>query len=388
MTGKSERPAVGAKPLAGVRVLDLGIITAGAATSALLADLGAEVIKVESPTYRDPFRIWVPQRRQDRHKLSPHFRATNRGKRSVALNVKTPEGRECLLRLAEHCDVVVENFRRGVMNKLGIGFEALKARNSRIVLASISSQGETGPDALYVSYGSTLESMGGMAWFTGYAGGPPLVSGVDLNYPDQVVAILAAGTVCAALQASRASGEATHLDISQRELTSFLVSDAFTSDLAANPRVGNADPEFLLQDCFLSADGNWVAISVPHAQQQAFEMVTKGADASTWIAGRPAAAAVKALVETGIAAAVSLPGEGVLAAAEWEASLFPAADGQLLKGTPFVIDGATTGAQDIAGFGADTAAVLRDVCGYTDAEIDQLHAKGIAVTEEEALASI
>jgi crotonobetainyl-CoA:carnitine CoA-transferase CaiB-like acyl-CoA transferase len=376
------------KPLAGVRVLDLGIITAGAATSALLADLGAEVIKVESPTYRDPFRVWVPQRPQDRDKLSPHFRATNRGKRSVAINVKTSEGRDCLLRLARHCDVVVENFRRGVMDKLGIGFGALKASNPRIVLASVSSQGETGPDALYVSYGSTLESMGGMAWLTGYAGGPPIVSGVDLNYPDQVVAILAAGAVCAALQQVRAGGEAVHLDISQRELTSFLISDAFGAELQENPRTGNADPEFWLQDCFLAQDGRWVAVSVPEEHKPAFEELTGGANSDGWFSRREAADAVDALADAGIPASVSLAGEEVLAAREWRTALSEGADGQPLKGTPFALDGVEAQSVEIAAFGADTIAVLREVGGFTAAEIDALHAKGIIVTEEDALAPV
>ena len=166
------------------RVLDLGIITAGATTSAILADLGADVIKIESPTYRDPFRKWDGEQLDGGHPdLPPFFRMTNRGKRNLGLDLKSAEGREVFLDLVRSCDVVVENFSRGVLDRLGLGYEALKAANPDIILASISSQGEDGPDAAYVSFGSTLEAMSGLAALTGYADGPPVVSGKDLNYP-------------------------------------------------------------------------------------------------------------------------------------------------------------------------------------------------------------
>ncbi|MGH6861069.1 MAG: CaiB/BaiF CoA transferase family protein [Phyllobacterium sp.] len=362
---------IGGKPLSGIRVLDLGIITAGAATSAILADLGAEVIKVESPTYRDPFRIWVAMREEDKEKLSPHFRATNRGKRSVAINVKTPEGRACLLRLARHCDVVVENFRRGVMDNLGIGFEALRQANPNVVLASISSQGETGPDALYVSYGSTLESMAGMAWLTGYEGEKPMVSGVDLNYPDQVVAIFAAGVICTALQ-DRGRKDALHLDLSQRELTSFLISDAFASPLPDNPRIGNSDPQFWLQDCFQALDGFWVALSVAEVDRQRLEDLIGSEDIGKWVGRHTAGAAAALLQEAGIAAAVNLAGEAVLEAHEWHAAMTTARDGQPLKGSPFVIAGMDEHRNDIGAFGAETVAVLKEIGGFTDAELAHL----------------
>lgn len=359
------------RPLAGIRVLDLGIITAGAATSAMLADLGAEVIKVESPTYRDPFRIWVAMREQDKKKLSPHFRATNRGKRSVAINVKTPEGRACLLRLAARCDVVVENFRRGVMDNLGIGFETLREANPKIVLASISSQGETGPDALYVSYGSTLESMAGMAWLTGYQGEEPMVSGVDLNYPDQVVAIFAAGVICTALQ-DRERREALHLDLSQRELTSFLISDAFAAPLPDNPRTGNSDPDFWLQDCFLALDGHWVALSVTEAERHRLEDLVGTEGIRAWIARHDAEVAVAALRDAGLAAAVNLSGEAVLEAREWQAAMTTAGDGQPLKGSPFTLAGMNEQPAEIGDFGAETVAVLKEIAGLTDTELVQL----------------
>ena len=247
-------------PLKGCRVLDLGIITAGAATSALLADLGAEVIKIESPSYRDPFRGWSGSDQPEDER--GFFRFTNRNKVGASIELKRPEGREAFLRLVAQSDIVLENFRRGVMARLRLDYAQLRAVRPDIILASISSQGETGPDTNYVSFGTTLEAMAGLSWLTGYADGEPVPSGRDLNYPDQVVAIFAAGMVVTAWRHRCRTGEGAHLDLSQRELTSFLVGEAFAATPTQSARIGNADPSFALQECFRASDGIWVALSV------------------------------------------------------------------------------------------------------------------------------
>ncbi|EUB98153.1 L-carnitine dehydratase/bile acid-inducible protein F [Rhizobium sp. CF080] len=375
------------RPLSGIRVLDLGIITAGAATSAMLADLGAEVIKIESPTYRDPFRIWVSMRPEDSSELSPHYKATNRRKRALAINLKMAEGRACFLRLVQRSDVVVENFRRGVLDKLGIGYRALSTANRDIVLASISSQGETGPDAMDVSYGSTLESVAGMAWVTGYEGGDPMVSGVDLNYPDQVVAIFAAGMICTAL-ASRAQGGGVHLDLSQRELTSFMIGENFAAADVSH-RAGNADPLMAFQDCLKSSDGKWVAVSVGFDDLDRLasligETTTDpAASLSVWIRQRSAAQAVIGLQRVGIASAVSLRGEEVLAAEAWSDSIERSPDGLPLKGTPFNLAGSLPPFFEAPDFGEHSLAILREVAGYTEPEIVELLLKGVVEAPSE-----
>jgi crotonobetainyl-CoA:carnitine CoA-transferase CaiB-like acyl-CoA transferase len=104
---------------------------------------------------------------------SPQFRFTNRNKRGLALNLKDPEGQRVIRELAAHCDVVVENFRRGVLDRAGLGYEALKAINPRIVFAAISSQGDTGPERMNISFGSTLDATSGIASLTGYEGEEP-----------------------------------------------------------------------------------------------------------------------------------------------------------------------------------------------------------------------
>ena len=373
--------------LEGCRVLDLGIITAGAATAACLADFGAEVIKIESASYRDPFRRWLsdkpPGAADD---LPPFFRATNRNKLGLSLDLKHPEGRAAFLRLVANSDVVVENFRRGVMEKLGIDYTTLRAANPDIILASISSQGETGPERGYVSYGSTLEAVGGLAWTTGYADGAPTISGVDLNYPDQVVGLFATSMIVTAWYARRNGAGGAHLDLSQRELTSFLSGEAFVAAGAgvAQAREGNAQAPHALQNCFKAADGAWVAVTVEAGQTTALENLT-GAGAPEdalrqWLAGRSAAAAVAILAKHGIAAAEVLDGRQVLArqGSLWKHALQRLPQGALVKGFPHQFSRRPLKVErDAPAIGADTVDILRRVGGLSATDIDALLALGV-----------
>ena len=225
-----------AGPLTGCRVLDLGIITAGASTSALLADLGADVIKVESPGYIDPFRAWDKGLgAADWWDQSRFFQFTNRNKRGMAIDLKQAEGRDLFLQLVDTADVLVENFRRGVLDRLGLGWPVLSARNAGLILCSVTSQGETGPDAGAATYGSTLEGTSGLSDMTRDAAGNPQISGVLLNYPDQIVSIYAAGIVTLAVMEKRRSGRGARLDISQRELASFLLGEHILAATAGGP---------------------------------------------------------------------------------------------------------------------------------------------------------
>ena len=206
-----------ASVLAGIRVLDFGLLTAGANTSAMLADLGADVIKIESGAYLDPFRVVGKIDDDDGWwNRSPQFRFTNRNKRGLALNLKDPEGQRVIRELAAHCDVVVENFRRGVLDRAGLGYRDLSAINPRLVFAAISSQGDTGPERMNVSFGSTLDATSGIASLTGYEGEEPRISGMDVNYPDQIVSLFATGIVIAAVTEARRTNRGAFLDVSQR----------------------------------------------------------------------------------------------------------------------------------------------------------------------------
>jgi len=254
--------AAPAQPLAGVRVLDLGIITAGAGTGALLADLGADVAKVESARYPDPFRQWAGATGED----SPLFRFNNRNKRGVALDLKTPAGRDSFLALASRADLVLENFRRGVMERLGLGFSALAQANGALVLTSVSAQGSVGPGHDGVSFGSTLEAVSGIAALTGTELGGPQVSGRNLNYPDQIVCLYAAAMAVAALLDARATGLGQHLDISQRDTAGYTVAGRIAeASLASRPsrpsRLGNGAPGEALSIIAASAGNGWVAVT-------------------------------------------------------------------------------------------------------------------------------
>lgn len=267
--GAPARPAVASKarvpaslPLSGVRIVDLGIITAGAGTSALLADMGADVIKVESSSYPDPFRAWAGASEGD----SPLFKFNNRNKRGVDLDLKTDESRASLLDLVATADIVVENFRRGVLDRLGIGFETLRTANPRIVLGSISGQGETGPGSGHTTFGSTLEALSGISALTGHPGDKPVISGRNLNYPDQIVCLFAAGALVAGYLKAQKDGCALHLSIPQREISTYAIGEFIT---AASQRIlpedalltGNQDANAALQGIYASSDGKWISMS-------------------------------------------------------------------------------------------------------------------------------
>ncbi len=372
------------KPLDGCRVLDLGIITAGAATSALLADFGAEVIKVESPSYRDPFRRWLSELPKGADpSLSPFFRATNRNKHGLSLNLKHAEGRAAFLRMVTECDVVVENFRRGVLQKLDLDFETLKAANPNIILASVFSQGETGPEAGYVSYGSTLDAVAGLAWTTGYTDGKPVLSGVDLNYPDQVVALFAASMVITAWR-DRARSGAVHLDLSQRELTSYLSGEAFAAagaglDTASH---GNAQPPYQAQQCFRAADSIWVAVSLSEQDNPALRALIRSAEdgLADWIGHHTAAEAAAQLQSIGIAAAEVLGGEAVLAREGelWSRALQRSPGGALVKGFPVTFDDCPLAIErEAPSYAADSTDILGRVGGFSAADISGLVEAGV-----------
>ncbi len=257
------------KPLDGIRVVDLGWLTAGAASSTLLLDLGAEVVKIEGPNALDPFRDWVgAEAARDWWNHSPFYNFTNRGKRSVCLDLKDPRGAAVLLRILEGTDVLVENFRRGILAGFGLAPALLRQRFPRLIIVSISSQGEDGPDRDLVSFGSTLEGTSGLAALTGEADGEPVITGRNINYPDQVVCLFAAGAVVAALMQRDATGDGAHLDLSQRELTSFLLGEELVAAAAGAPgsRQGNRDPQDPAQQVVQRQDGlhaEWSGGRVP-----------------------------------------------------------------------------------------------------------------------------
>jgi crotonobetainyl-CoA:carnitine CoA-transferase CaiB-like acyl-CoA transferase len=367
------------RPLTGIRVLDFGLLTAGANTSAMLADLGADVLKVESGAYLDPFRIvGKPDDADGWWNRSPQFRFTNRNKRGLALNLKAPEGQRVIRDLARHCDVVVENFRRGVLDRAGLGYRDLAAVNPRLVFAAISSQGDTGPERMNVSFGSTLDATSGIAALTGYAGEEPRISGMDVNYPDQIVSLFAAGMVITAVMEARRTGHGCFLDFSQREVASFTLGEEILA-AAADPqrrleRHGNAEDGVAQQDTYRCRDGRWIAVTLM-APDEGLERFCAAHDSGD---------AVAALLARGVAAAVCNDGTDLLRDARLAGVTLVRHDGLvkgLVKGLPYRLDGrGATIARPAPDLGQHTEEVLRGLLGYNDAELERLARAGVTAT--------
>jgi crotonobetainyl-CoA:carnitine CoA-transferase CaiB-like acyl-CoA transferase len=268
------RPGGPRAPLSGIRVVDLGTITAGAATSRLLADYGATVIKVESPQHPDQFRTWFPPGAPadliaELAASAPMFESNNAGKQGLLCDLRTAAGRDEFLALVREADVVVENFRVGVTEKLGIAYADLRAVNPDLVYLSLSSQGQDGPEAAYRSYGSTLDLLSGLASVTGYGPDRPVWSSVDVNYPDQLVALLGAAIVAYCLQQGV---RGTHLDLAQREVVSWTLA-AFIADYQGNGHVsrpaGNRRPGRTPRDTYQCGDRRWIAVACDRDEQRA-----------------------------------------------------------------------------------------------------------------------
>ncbi|MDS9469238.1 CoA transferase [Paracoccus sp. MBLB3053] len=194
------------KPLSGLQVLDFTRVLAGPYASALMADLGAEVIKVEGPG-GDEYRHVGPFREGE----SALFQAANRGKRSILLDLKDPADRKVAIALASRADVVIENFRPGVMARLGLGPDELRRRNPRLVYASISGFGQTGPNHARPAYDIVLQAMSGMMALTGDADGPPMMVGEAIA--DVAGGLFAAWGIMAALFERERTGEGRVIDL-------------------------------------------------------------------------------------------------------------------------------------------------------------------------------
>jgi crotonobetainyl-CoA:carnitine CoA-transferase CaiB-like acyl-CoA transferase len=198
----------GQAPLAGLRVLDLTRVLAGPFCTMVLADLGAEVIKLEAPHAPDYSRSIPPHVGG----VSHYFLAINRNKRSVAIDVKTPAGRSLALRLAAASDVVVENFRPQTLDRLGLGFEALRQANPALILCSLSGFGQDGPEVGKASVDTVVQALSGAMSVTGESHGPPVKLGFPMG--DLAGSMWAVAGILAALHRRRETGRGEHVDVS------------------------------------------------------------------------------------------------------------------------------------------------------------------------------
>ncbi len=250
-TARSRTRRAAAPPLDGVRVLDLTRVLAGPFCSMALGDMGAEVIKIEEPGKGDDTRTWPPYAGGE----ATYFLSVNRNKKSLTLNMKAPEGRAILERLVARADVLLENFRPGTMERLGVGYASLRALNPRLVYCAISGFGESGPEAGRAGYDLIVQGESGLMDITGFAGGPPVKVGTSIA--DLVAGMSAAQGVTLALLARARTGKGQKVEISMLDVMASLLTyqAGLYWNAGARPgRRGNQHPSIVPYEVFQAAD--------------------------------------------------------------------------------------------------------------------------------------
>ncbi|MBW8719908.1 MAG: CoA transferase [Variovorax paradoxus] len=241
-------------PLAGVRVLDLSRILAGPWCGMVLADMGAEVIKVEHPGRGDDTRDWGLRVGKTE---TAYFNSVNRNKRSVTLDLQTPEGQQIARDLAKQCDVVIQNFKFGGIDKLGLGYEQLSKEQPGLIYCSISGYDRTGPEAARPGYDLVVQGEAGLMALNGEASQPPLKFGVAMV--DLFTGMYSAQAVLAALYQREKTGKGRHVEMAHYGLEALLMGEG-------PPRYGNSHPSFVPCGVFDAADGPLVITVGNNAQ--------------------------------------------------------------------------------------------------------------------------
>jgi formyl-CoA transferase/CoA:oxalate CoA-transferase len=240
------------RPLDGIRVVDLSRVLAGPYCTLLLADMGAEVVKVEEPGKGDDTRAWPPFAGGE----STYFMSVNRGKKSLTLNLKAAGGQAVLRRLCESADVLLENFRPGTLERLGFGYEAVRAWNPRLVYCSISGFGESGPEAGRPGYDLIVQGESGIMDLTGFPDGPPVKVGNSIA--DLASGAMAAHGITLALFARERTGQGQKVEIAMLEVMAALLTYQGQGYLATGKsprRRGNQHPSIVPYEVFEAADG-------------------------------------------------------------------------------------------------------------------------------------
>ncbi|MBN9007901.1 MAG: CoA transferase [Rhizobiales bacterium] len=198
-------------PLAGVKVVEICNVAAGPFCGMLLADLGAEVIKIENPAGGDTMRAWPPHTGPEADRFSENFASLNRNKQSVSLDLKSSEGKAAVLALASGADVLIENNRPGVLGRLGLGYEDIRAINPRIIYCSISAYGQRGPRAAEGGFDVTVQAISGIMSVTGEEGGSPVKAGIPIS--DFSAGLYASYAIGAQLRRVAETGIGVHIDV-------------------------------------------------------------------------------------------------------------------------------------------------------------------------------
>ncbi|MDP2919193.1 MAG: CoA transferase [Dehalococcoidia bacterium] len=263
-------------PLKGIRVIDLSMWFAGPMCTRLLADMGAEVIKVESLKHIDPWRGPVVRERASvqfpfrpvtdkPYDCSPGFNLENRNKYGITLDLQQPKAKEILKKLVKISDVLVENYSPRVMPKLGLDYSVLRGVNPKLIMISLPALGGTGPDRDYLAFGQTIDCMSGMAYLTGYSGEEPMLES-GLSYGDPLSGMNAAFGVVSALLYQRRTGKGLHIDLSQVEGLVAFNADAvldYTMNGRVRERIGNRDRTMAPHGTYrCKGEDRWVSIAI------------------------------------------------------------------------------------------------------------------------------
>lgn len=409
-------------PLAGIRVLDLGQFWAGPNAGRHWADAGADVIKIESCRRPDPLRIQARRIYPDRDSggadgdhwnRSGMINERNRNKRSLAIDLSSARGKEIFLDLVRHADVVSQNYSSRVMPSLGLDYDTLSQLNPRLIMISIMSQGLTGPESSYVSYGQNLEQLSGLSYFSGYPDDEE--SSVGFALPDPLGGGAAAFALAAALRHRDQIGRGFHIDLSQRETASLGVGDALVEHSLGGvaPRLGNHEPGMSPSECYPTAgEDRWVAIAIRSDNDWAQlasamdcpELATDARFASIigrrrnrdaldaviegWTRQLDHRDAMDRLQQWGIpAAAVLNPRElfrdpHLRQRGFWEPVADYSSGDQEYTGRPMRLSLTPYGARTpTPGLGQHNREVLSELLNLSDAELDALEAEGVIGTE-------
>ena len=243
------------KPLAGIRVLEICNVAAGPFCALLLADLGADVIKLENPGTGDTLRAWPPHTGPENDRLSENFASLNRNKRSVTLDLKNPDDNAKAKNLIANADVLIENNRPGVMKRLGLDFDSALAINPKLIYCSISAYGQTGPRANEGGFDVTIQAMSGIMSVTGEPDGAPVKCGVPVA--DFTAGLYGAMSICAQLRAVAQTGKGVHIDVPMMG-TSLAIAALQTSEyfgVGKDPvKLGSAHPRNAPYQAFKAKD--------------------------------------------------------------------------------------------------------------------------------------
>ena len=400
-------------PLEGVRVVDLSWVWAGPFAAMHLAHLGAEVIRFESSVRPDLYRRGgvsnPPPGKEPSLNRAGMFNQWNQGKKSVAVDLSDPRAVEIVKAFVAESDVVVQNFGTGVMDRLGLGYEALKRINPRIILASISGYGQRGPYREYLAYGPALVPLTGLSTVTGFIGGKPELFGPSI--PDPTAGMTAAMAVVSALEHREQTGVGDHLDISLWESTGVLAIEAwmqYAFDGTQPERMGNRDPWMAPHGCFACrGEDEWVSIACADDAQwsklAAFIDPALGDDArfltlearrrnedaleeivAKWTAEQDRWEVTWLLQAQGVAAFPSFTTEDIVRDPHLNSRGFierlehPEVGRRAHVGIPWRLDRRPNGVRTPAPcLGADTDTLLTEVLGYDPARIKELRDGGV-----------